>query len=48
MNTDTIAAVGTIVAIVVPILISHERRLTRIESKIDMILRFINGGKNEN
>lgn len=47
IDGGTIAAVVGIIAIVLPILIVHERRLTRIEAKIDTIMRLLRGDYNE-
>ena len=44
MDADGIIAMISVMAVVVPILIAHERRLTRIESKIDTIMELIRNG----
>jgi len=44
MDADGIIAVASVLAVMIPILIAHERRLTRIESKIDTIMELIRNG----
>lgn len=47
MDLSAVATyIGTIIGfigIILPILLRHEQRLARIETKLDQILRFLNG-----
>jgi len=42
-----IALVG-LYSTIIAILVSHEKRLTRIEAKIDILIRYINNKNNKN
>ena len=44
-----ITIVSILVAALYPILIAHERRLSKLEGKIDMLIKYLNsrGGRDE-
>ena len=45
MDGETLVAIVGVVATILPVLVAHERRLTRIEGKIDAIMEMLKDGK---
>jgi len=47
MDYEAIIAMITLIAVILPILIRHEYRLTRIEAKIDLLMKLLQNYLNE-